>query len=224
MTDNIIGYRGVESAEVLLYIARILQQIGMNVLICDYTEYKSIEYSIPFSNELDTSKHCIDYMGISYTRKMLDQALLRENQVVLIHFGFLDTHIDMKRCKDIHYITDMNRFNVKRLIRLNTEDGVGRQSHFILRDVMYAGMKPKAVIHEIKEKLGIEEHTLIKLNQRDMKIKLLSQYNAQFAFKGISNDLFHYLYSVVMKLCPNHIETRRVNKAFDLAMKGRCHM
>lgn len=60
-TEKIIGYRGLISGELMLYMSRILYHLGLKVLVCDCSPDKELKYVIPESGygrvESECSKH-----------------------------------------------------------------------------------------------------------------------------------------------------------------------
>lgn len=221
MADKIIGYRGLASGELILYLSRIFYNLGLKVLICDYSPDSELEHIIPLNEEIGQEGGYINYRGIKYTKEVNNKELLNKNDVVLINFGFLKTHKEMSVCNCFHYITDMNKINIDRLSLIQCQKDKLTKSHLLIKDVVYGGIAVYAYVNELMDKFSALTCHIIKLNKRDIKIKTLVQYNDIFKFDGISNDLYNYLSFSVYSLYSDIFNSKNIKKAVNAAMKGK---
>lgn len=213
-----IGYRGIESPDIIFYISRILHNLSKKVAICDYSPANEMKYYIPMSEELDVEKLCIDYRGVDYTKQAIDE--IPQYDVYLINFGFLEFHSEINECDLIVFISDMNRANMKKLCNLPFREQISEKRHLVIRDVLKYGIHIYLNRKEIEKALGISQYYEIPFHNTDMKLKTYLQYNSKFKFQNISSKLYNYVIDTIEEHLEDCYEQQNLKKAVQKAMKG----
>jgi len=217
METRMIGYRGQTCSEIMLYVSRILYQMGLRVLLCDYSHDKGLRGAMPFNDALNGDAGVYDYRGVFYSDGLAKEDI-GNYDVVLVNFGFLKLHEHMERCHCLHYVTNMDKANTDRLLAFVRTGN--KMSHLLIGGVVRGGISVYAMADEIMQVLSISTCSLIRLNKKDEKVKVLAQYNNRFKFDGISKGLQDYLYFCARHFpCGAH-DDKAISKAIKSAMRG----
>lgn len=217
--NKLIGYRGIESPEIIFYTSRILYNLGLKVVMCDYSPADEMKYYIPLSEEIDTEKHCVDYRGVAYTKQNISKIQLYD--VYLVNYGFADYLPEMNACDLTVFLTDTNKANLKKLGRLQTVHKKNNKTcHLVIRDILSDGINIKPYKRELENILGVSTSYEIMFDKNDFKRKEYLQYNTNFNFRNVSPKLYNYLVDTIEEHLYECFEQYNLKKAVQRAMKG----
>lgn len=113
MAQEKIGFIGYESADIILYIARMLSYVGKKVAVIDRTDNQTVVKTIPLPEELSGTGGY--YKNILITSDTACEASEEALDVVLYSFGYHLQDAEIKECKMVVYVTDMIAYNAQLL-------------------------------------------------------------------------------------------------------------
>lgn len=221
MTEKIIGYRGLISGELILYISRILYHLELKVLVCDCSPDKELQYVIPENSYGSMVNECTEYGGVMHIDDLFNNELLTKYDAILINFGFARSHARMGECNYFYYVTDMDKINIDRLMNMETSSAKLGKDHLLIQNVVKGGIAVYACADELMNRLSVASCNVIMLNKRDIKIKSYAQYNNRFKFQDISKELYNYLFFCIWNIYSEAFGEKQINRAISKAMKGK---
>lgn len=208
MSTKVIGFFGQESYDIIHYTGKALAHVGCNVLAVDASKDLSLAYTFP-SHVMQNGK-ILEYNSIDIARAYeLEPSVIKSYDYVLMYFGWDYTNPMIKRCEEVFCFTDCQIHNVQRLKRLDLESS---QCRFLVLRNFVTGRFTELIMNELKN-LNFKDSNVLTIacNGIDELCKLQVQYDSNFKFQGISND--------VVKLIGFMLETEMDPKEFKKILK-----
>lgn len=94
--DNIVGFVGYECEDIAIYLAKILRELGKNIVIVDRTEQELL-------CEIFETRTEIEYSGFLITNRTVRHG---EYDFVFYLFGYRLNHPKLYECKTMIMVTD----------------------------------------------------------------------------------------------------------------------
>lgn len=112
-----VGYMGVESFDIILYVGNTISTLGYPLLIIDLSNTDALTKAIYHGMELDSSDTIVHYRNLNYTRKILDENELREfnSGVLLIVYGFNNIDSYPYQLDQLHTIVNPYSHNIDKV-------------------------------------------------------------------------------------------------------------
>jgi len=197
--------------DIVLYLMRILQCMGLRVVLADYTMGHRMYSYIPHTIGLDPTVSAIDYRGVFYIFGQ-NKEWEKENEETDIMIKLYDINGYVPGSDDSIFVTDEHKRNMD---FLETVKSVGRTLLFVRN---YTGRSAYR-LGDIALGLGCKETYVIPVNEKDIFVGTAAEYNDIYKFNGISGQLYGMLVKIVSFLYPESSETG-LKKAYRLASKG----
>lgn len=217
MELKIIAFIGIDIVDTILYLSRICNSFGSNVLIADYSPSELLEYCIPNHAEVDMKKEIIDYRGVDYTKKELTKKETQNYDLIFLNLGFKNTK---RKAFDIThkiYTTDMHKANVMKLYDICDNSCDYRQ--LVVRGKVGKSINLDYYVRLLNEKISMTHSYYHRYSEMDVKNSFQCEYNDKFTFQAVSNDFKDYLFELVTMLYPE--ESRRdIKKNIKRAERG----
>ena len=123
MEQTSIGFVGIESPDIALYLARFYSATGKRVAILDCSELKSLLRLISFDGTIpDETSY---YKNILVLNVDVECASEIENQdIVIYYFGYNFYAEEIQECTEIVYVTDMSVSGIQILNEVQVPDDV----------------------------------------------------------------------------------------------------
>lgn len=233
---NVIGTQG---KDIVLYLSRVLQCLGRNVLIRDMTMGTVLEKSIPVPPGMDCTKSVIDHAGVGFISQ---KGVLGSYEASRIgdESSFFTEDQDMNA-----YDTCISFFDEKTLptgsdllIMVVSEDRgeIARMQSTISRvNRIFAGVEHlaekrmilvrnytgavKGQFDELTELLKPQEFITLPVSRHDMKLAVFAQYSAVCSFRSASAPLEEALRRLAELACDEK-SSREVLQAYKRASYG----
>lgn len=214
---NIIGFFGIDSYEIILFLSRILENLSRKVLLVDYSDIGDLTACIPVPDGLYVEDDIITYFGVGFTRKILDQDILNGYDDVLINFGFNYIQSAASKCTKVIYVINQQKYNIS---RLSTIPDLDIPKCLILKDMVRSKINQEYIMENIKKNVLDENIYTFFLDEIDAKCKLLAQYNTVYEFKKISNDVKNFLKVTIKNMLPE-LSDKTLKEIYKIAERGR---
>lgn len=227
-----VGFFGIEKYEILLYLSRIIKQLGKSVLLVDYSENGALsagipvwekygeygEYGTAMVAENEEYKTAVDYCGIHFMRNLaLNEEVRKQYDCVLIDFGFELFHDAAVRCSKIVYVADQQLHNLKRL--RDHDSWPQAETYAVLKDLCPCRITPEYILSEIRLTLPEERQYAIYQDIWDLKCRISCQYSKLSPFVRLSRECRDFLKDFTGAIFPE-FGRAAVDRAFRAAEKG----
>lgn len=170
-----------------------------------------------------------DFRGVHYYQdnfdlndllKMLQKSkLVKEDyDTILIDFGFTNQSILMKACSHLWYITDLQKYHVKEILKQQFFRNI--PSYLLIKDVLDCKITPKLIQNEFNESIPFQKTFIAYQDSYDNKYKIECQYSQSIYFGKLSKELTEYLFQIIIVTYPE-FTLNYIKKAYNMARKGR---
>lgn len=225
-----IGFMGVEKYEMILYLSRILKQLGKQVLVLDCSENGALDAGICYVREQEEIYgELLEYRGVDYINYTLKEETYTETygtyktvkeqyDFTLVDFGFQEKHPLILECNRCFLVTDQQRHNVLRLKEM------ARQLYIpfivIIRDVLACKVSLRYFIDMFSGIGRAEEIMILYRNETDTKQQIQCQYSQGLNIHGLSKDTKEFLKKTVQILIPE-LTKLEIARALKQAERGK---
>ena len=226
MSSIKLGFFGSQKVEILMYLARILKNLNLKVLVIDASLEQNLKFSVPNSLKLNE----IEYRDIKYfierdSINMIKSDDYSDFDYILMDFGFNYSLVsELTVCDQIFLITDFNKFNVyrtKKFVEKIIENNDELKLVRIFKDYISGNIKKKYIDHLIFN--GNEDIIIGKyefpLLEKEVQNKYSSQYMDIFKINKISKELASFLKDILFETTQK--KEKEIDNAFKLARKGK---
>lgn len=208
-----IGFIGIDKYDIIHYTARVLKNLGKEILLIDASERKALTASIPL-----TAETIFDYNGIDFVSSLgaaKKYAVLSNYDYVLIDFGFQKNNPLIHKCNEIWLVSDMQKHNIMHLRSLKLQHTQPR--FLILRDRGYTKILDYLV--QLLKPLSIQKNTvfIIKEDENSYRRMLDCMYNDKILMRKISRDIIE----VIKNILAQDFTEPEINRALRACKGGK---
>ncbi len=183
-----MGFIGIESYDLMIYLAMTMQALNCSVLLIDNSHELSLAECIPGLPEA-TNASPVDYRGIT-TVKGLNE--LPDNyDYVLVYFG-KDIAQGLENVNEVYMVTDYQKHNVNFLRSVElTEDNY---PFLVVRDRVASKVTPESIHLELEE-LSIPSESVLTIEDSsyDLNLKVMCQYNSLSGLAKVSDSIKEFI-------------------------------
>jgi hypothetical protein len=219
-----IGYIGVETFDIILYIGKIISILNYPVLIIDLSGTEALTETIYHGMDLDSKDDIVQYRDINYTRRIPDVDELREfdDGVIFVVYGLsriesYPIHPDYLNIIINPYPHIIKRVN-RALYNNLTEDMKVRA---LVRDIVTIDDFDRAREAILPELSSIRTRYLF-YDINDYENALKCQISQSISFKRISAGMKKIIMSELRDIFPK-LKPSVLRRAFSIARKGEKH-
>lgn len=219
-----IGFVGSDKYDILLYISKILCQLGQRILLVDYSESRALTYSIPTPHgervfytvrEEDCLRYQvkgpqeedpISYQGFDFVIEPMYDTLLKlrgNYDIILIDFGFQVYSKLITSCELIYLCSDAQLHHIMQLKPLKLlEEEIKDKCYLLYRQVYDCKIHASYLLDELDFDLESDHIYTYYEDLVDMKYCIDSQYNHTYHFMKISKGLKSCLLFLIRTMLP----------------------
>lgn len=191
-----IGFLGLDSYDVIIFLARFLTSLGEKVLIKDYSQLGGLSYCIPTPVSLNPEKEVISFRDIDYIKSESNLNLEEEYSFILIDFGLHTKHETIKQCENLYLLTDLQQHNIDYFLNMEVSD---ISVYFLLKNYFNAS-NIKSFREYLNEKEFIVKNCyMYPSSERDLENKVLLQYSGDMKWKSLTKQMKELLYSILIE-------------------------
>lgn len=217
-----IGFLGLDSYDLVILIARFLDNLEQRVLIMDCSELGRLSYCIPIPVSLNPQKDLIHYKNMKFVRGYNENVQVENYNYIIIDFGGEVDNSLLQSCEIIYIITDMQQHNMECMMGLNTPDA----TIYLLIKNFFHSTNLRYIDDYFKEKLfTIKDCYLFPTSEMDLENMVMLQYFYDIKLNKVSKQLKKLIHTILInhfnfdekvilkirKLNNNHLKERRNN-------------
>lgn len=183
-----MGFVGIESYDLIIYLAMTMQALNTSVLLIDNSYDQSLAECIPGLPEANDGEP-VDYRGITTTKWLTE---LPDNyDYVLVYFG-KNTEFGLEDVTEVYLVTDYQKHNVNFL--KSVELAEDNYPFLVVRDRVASKITPESIRIELEE-LGIPSESLLALEDTpaDLNLKVMCQYNSLSGLAKVSDGIREFI-------------------------------
>lgn len=219
MANNVVAFIGIESFDIILYLSRILCQLGRNVLIADHTDQRALTHSIPQMQGIDPETNIITYRHVDFTAQRINSILANQYDDILIDCGCNGIGFDPELITCIIYVTDLYGFHLVRISALDDYSHIGIKQKLLVREVVATKYTAEDIVNRINKRINSNMISVLYRDDLDYQNGVLCQNNQYFSFLRISRTFRKYLLREVYSLYPQ-LSKKQIKSAYYKSQKG----
>lgn len=217
-----VGYVGLETFDVILYITRTLTKLNKRVLIIDLSKSGNMERVIYHGMNLDSSKNIVNYRDINYVRYIPSNEEMSsfEGGVIFMVFGQNYNEDTLKLSYNFDFLNIVVNTFPNFITNINTllKDINNNNIHLLIRDIINIDdiERVKAGLDLKVEPTNIDH---LYYSIEDYESAINCQVSQVVRFTNISSDMKRHIVSAIKGLYPD-IKEKPIRKAVAMAKKG----
>jgi hypothetical protein len=215
--NRIIGFIGIDTYDIILYLARICCNYNEKVLLVDNSLSKSLFLCIPNLAELNSNIGYIDYLGVDFTTIAAENINSCEYDKVFIYYGLHNTNSDYSICNNYILVSDIQLHTLLAINEIEIDSS--KVINIIMKDV-YEVMIPDNKVLALLNLTGEVKIYTHYLDAWDIKYRVVCQEQNLTSFHKISNYLKEYLFETSKVLYPEQ-SRKELNNIIKKALKGK---
>lgn len=201
-----IGFVGIQTYDILLYLCKMLHALDQKILLVDYAENKALSYCIPMPKNQPNHQY-ISYQGCDFLQNPNYEKLQEIQQQydkILIDFGFVQNYELLSRCSMIYLCTDQQLHHINAVKPfLKSGNDVMQRCRIIFRRIDSCKISIKYLMMELGVEFDVQKIYQYDQDIIDLKHCIDSQYNQTVHLVSLSKGMKGCLNFVMREICPN---------------------
>lgn len=227
-----ISFLGIESYDIILYLARILSNLGKRILVIDVSDRGALSNGLYDSSEAlvdNTEPGILSHQGLDFIPRVYEwiyrgdfynQFLYHTNcdyDYILIDYGLNIGHTAIEKSTLVIMVSDMQKHNIESLLPVMEQLDLPKE--IVIKDVVPCKIKAKDLLPDkVREIKNVIHYLDIDIN--DIANKIQMQHTRLISLKKCSKKMKDLLCGVV-----NRIEKDRTKKeiveAISVTWRGK---
>ena len=209
MDSKVVGFFGSDSYDLVHFLARVLQQLGKQIVIVDRTRDRTMMMTVPTAEMAGT----VDYRGIDFTTEPVD-IVHSEYDYIFLYYGF-DCPGISDAVEESYFVTDCQMQSIQKLKRLTLKEIQFRA--LVIRN----SVPERDILGYVNLELGHLEFGeqnvyLLPFNQADISAMLAVQYDSVYRFDYVSKPTVDF----IVGFCSLDFPEKDVMAALHIAAKA----
>lgn len=214
MSNNIIGFLGIEKYDILIYLAKLLSADGKKVLIVDNNSNEALSSCVNIPSGLNPEKEVVTTKDKDFVKNQRVAKYEKRYDYILVDFGLSALHPDIDLCSSLLLVCDKQFHNQK--IMQNIRKQLKQRSegiYLVIRDV-----DPEGHYENLEEGLKFAGCFFLDFDIVDRKKMLMLQYGREIKLSNISYQYKELLEKIMVGiLC---IEKKDYEKVLRKLKRG----
>ncbi len=197
--EKIVGFVGYECEDIVLYLAKILTQLGKKVAIIDRTEQEMLLEVLEIHNRKGGSERCGNFSGICITGQSV---CYEEYDSVFYLFGYRLIHPKLYECEALIMVTDGVPAHASLLSKIGNWD---RKQYLLIRNLIPMKHTEQYLAILAEKENGFCE---IPFDEKDIRMKYCLSSYVDGMVKHLSVGMKRALIIILGFLsveCPEHM-------------------
>lgn len=211
----IVGFIGIETYDIILYTAKLLQNLKKRVLIIDNSDLGALTYCIPIPDELNPKEIKVSFRNMEFMKHRSVLEFAKDYDFILIDFGFNLQNKDYMNCSQLFLVTDKQQHHISRLqyLRLNQPE-----AFLILKDV--TEKENAAFLFESFKDYSpaLKDYYYLYYDEIDKENMTALQYSYDITLKKLSGQLKYMLFQILSDIFGFGAE--EIGQAYKNAKRG----
>lgn len=191
-----IGFIGWESADIALYLARMLRLSEKKIIVVDHTRKLSLMRNAGIPEELTGTSGMYREIEIFTTKSL--QRIPDKTELIIDYFGYYTEHPQIKQCDVLIFVTDMVMYNAQLLQGVEGKEGA--EKYLIIRDYIPLKYKEKYLLSETKQEISEENVFILPYDEGDYKSKCYLCIDKKHKLTGLSEPMRRVLLELYSKI------------------------
>ncbi len=192
---NVIGFLGIETYDIILYLSKMLYHLNKKVLIIDDSDTEALTYCISIPATMNPKINRINFCNIDFIKEKSVSEYLKDYDYIFIDFGFKTNHKEIQNCSYIYLVTDKQQHNLARIQNLKYSQDV----YLIIKD----RIKDKNIVYLLEtmkaKGINIKQYYCLYYDDLDMENMIAIQYRNDISFKHQSGQLKELLNELIIE-------------------------
>lgn len=183
---HIIGFLGIDSYDLILYLAKYLNYLGQRVLLADYSRLGRLSFCIPTPVSLNPDEERITYKNMDFVRYKEELSYKKEYNYILMDFGWDSSHRAISSCEFLYIITDLQQQNIEHILKMKFN---GASVYVILKNIFHTNNSRTIKDYLNENHFDYKNCYLYPTTEVDMENMVMLQYNHDIQIKKVSRQL-----------------------------------
>lgn len=163
-----VGFVGVDSTDIVLYLARLISYVGKKVAIVDYTKQHRMISAASVPDVLFGGSYYKEILVVSADTS-IDEEEISSCEYIFSYFGAAVSHPQIAKCMEVFFVTDMVKINSEMLKGVQCSDGT--KKYCIVRNWIDLKYKPQWVVDMMEQGFTKNDISVIPYNESDYRAK-----------------------------------------------------
>ncbi len=192
-----IGFVGIDSTDIVLYLARLLSGNEKKVAIVDYTKRHQLIQTANVPDVLFGSGSYYKEILVVAADSLTDDKEVRGCEYIFHYFGAVMTHPQIANCTELYMVTDMALSNATMFKGMTCSEITKKRC--IVRNVIDVKYKIKFLIDAMEQSIPMSEVAEIPYREEDYRSKcyLCIDSRQKSKIKELSADMQQVLFAIV---------------------------
>lgn len=186
-----IGFVGFDCTDILLYLAELLSAYGKQVTIIDCGNGSTVCGSLGLQIGKGTAQ---GYRNDVYICRGLE--VPQETEYALYYFGSAVTHLKLRECSEVVFVTDMVLTNAKKMSFAKVSESVSALC--ILRNYLPLKYGVSAVVQATEQNIAEDRVFVLAHTEMDYRAKCYIGTDLSVRFKRLSKEMLELLKSIMV--------------------------
>ena len=162
-----IGFVGIDSTDIVIYLARLLSCNEKKVAIVDYTKRHQLIQTANVPDVLFGSGSYYKDILVVAAEALTDDAEVRGCEYIFHYFGAVMSHPQIANCTELFFVSDMVLSNATMFKGIATSEITKKRC--IIRNVIDVKYKIKFLVDAMEQGFNPKEVILIPYNENDYR-------------------------------------------------------
>ncbi len=226
-----VNFYGCEKYEIIIYLARLMQQLGDRILIADFSDNAALSKGINRQMQISAVNEPVDYYGVFFTDltgtddKVASDILNHIIEEYKIDYLFIDMGYDMREYlaqpdNIAVYVTDQQIQNINDFsICYKKTHMLYNESHYLLlKDIFSCRIDITGLIRETTEHIEKEKLFVLPHDDYDTVLRLMAIYDADI-YPGRLSEAYEIMLSHFIKKFHPDIDRKSLRRLFSMRHK-----
>lgn len=184
-----IGFLGIDSTDIVIYLARLLSCNGKKVAIVDYTKRHQMIQTTNVPDVLFGRGSYYKDILVVAVDSMTDEKEVRSCEYVFHYFGAVMSHPQITNCTELFFVTDMVLSNATMFKGIICSGDTRKRC--IVRNVIDVKYKLKFLLDAMEQGFNTKEVIQIPYNESDYRNRcyLCIDTKHKLKLKGMSEQM-----------------------------------
>lgn len=193
---RLIGFLGLDSYDLILYLAKYLERLGQTVLIVDNSELGRISYCIPSPISLNPKTDVIRYNNMDFLRHNHELIQKEEYSYILIDLGWDCSQDVIHSCEVLYIITDLQQQNMEYFLTMKLPQ---TSVYILLKNFFHTNNIENVKDYFNENHFGFKNCYLFPTGQKDIENMVMLQYYHDIKLKKISKQIKSLIHTMLIE-------------------------
>jgi hypothetical protein len=192
---HLIGFIGLDSYDLILFLAKYLENLGQSVLIADYSKFGRLSYCIPAPVSLNPKTDLIRYNNMDFLRHDYESFQREEYNYILIDFGWDISQEVIHSCDFLYIITDLQQQNMEHILHMNLPN---ISVYILLKNFFHINNRNNAKDYFVENHFNFKKCYLFPTSVKDLENMIMLQYYHDIKLHKVTKPLRNLIHTILI--------------------------